>query len=101
MWFWNENPQIFNPGQLDVNQWVSTLKDAGFKGIILTCKHHDGFSLWPSKFTEHSIKNSPYKNGQGDLVKELSEACKQQGLKFGVYLSPWDRTERIMDVLPI
>lgn len=87
----DESPQIFNPTQLDANQWARTLKDAGFKAIILTTKHHDGFTLWPSKYTEHSVKNSPYKNGQGDIVKETSEAAKKQGLKFGVYLSPWDR----------
>lgn len=87
----DEKPSLFNPSQLDVDQWITTLKEAGFKTVILTCKHHDGFCLWPSQFTEHSIKNSPYKNGKGDLVKEVSDACKKHGLKFGIYLSPWDR----------
>jgi alpha-L-fucosidase len=89
--FGDEKPSIFNPSELNVEQWVQTIKNAGLKAVILTCKHHDGFVLWPSKYTSHSIAASPYKNGQGDLVKEVSEACKKHGLKFGVYLSPWDR----------
>lgn len=90
-----ENPKIFNPQNLDCRQWARIAKKAGMKAIILTVKHHDGFCLWPSAYTEHDVTNSSWKNGKGDVLKELSEACKEYGIKLGFYISPWDRNNPI------
>ena len=86
-----EKAALFNPTDLNVRGWIRDIKAAGFKLAIITAKHHDGFCLWPSAYTEHSVKNSPYKNGKGDIIREFTDACHEFGIKVGIYVSPWDR----------
>ncbi len=93
----DENPNIFNPLKMDCNQWARTAKQAGFKGMILTAKHHDGFCLWPTSTTAHSVKASSWRDGKGDVVRDLSDACKKEGLKLGIYCSPWDKSQKNYD----
>jgi alpha-L-fucosidase len=96
-----EDPSIFNPSSLDARQWVKVFSDAGMKMVVIVAKHHDGFCYWPSKYTEHSVKKSPWKKGKGDVVGDIVQACHEFGLKVGIYLSPWDRHEKSYGDSPV
>ncbi|MCR4396022.1 MAG: alpha-L-fucosidase [Candidatus Saccharicenans sp.] len=95
-----ENPSLFQPTSFNPRQWARVLKEAGFRMIILTAKHHDGFCLWPTRTTDYSVKKSPWRQGRGDVVKEVAMACREEGLDLGLYLSPWDRHEKTYGTPP-